>query len=36
MVREFTIEWHYDEMKFQSGLANVPVGDIKFRLIDNK
>ena len=34
MVREFKVEWHYDDLRFQSLLVNVPVGDIKFRLID--
>jgi len=36
LIREFTIEWHYEPIKYTNSLVLSPEGDLKFRLIENK
>lgn len=34
MIRQFNVEWHHEDMKIKTTMANVPTGDLKFRLHD--
>lgn len=34
LVRNFDIQWHQPDLKYESTFINTPVGDMKFRMID--
>lgn len=34
MIRQFEVEWHYDDIKYLSSMINTPMGELKFRLKD--
>jgi hypothetical protein len=34
VVRNYKIEWHHPDLKFKSLFVNIPISDLKFKLID--
>jgi cytochrome P450 family 12 len=34
LLRKFKVEWHQEELQVNSVLVNIPVGDIRFKLVE--
>jgi cytochrome P450 len=34
VIRNFRLEWHHPDMKVKSTFVNLPVSELKFKVID--
>lgn len=34
LIREFRVDWHYEDLKISSVIVNIPVGDLKFQFTE--
>lgn len=34
ILRNFKLEWHHDDMKVKEALVNIPISEMRFKVLD--